>query len=115
MAPALLTKPTVPVKQTISKPAAIYQGPISLRGTATGIVTRMPAAADEVRLVVLNAVGDVVSEFSKPATEIGLIGLNFNDALVQKPGKEIYFLMVKGYMKGNLAWEQRLGRFNFHS
>ena len=74
----------------------------------------MQAAADEVRLVVLNSVGDVVSEQGKPATEIGLIGLNFSSSLVDKAGKEIYFLMVKGYVKGTLAWEQRLGRFSFH-
>jgi hypothetical protein len=115
MSPALLSKPMVPAKQPVSKPNAVYSGTISNRGIATGIVTRMPAAADEVRLVVLNALGDVVSEQPKPVSEVGPIGLNFSDALLQKAGKEIYFLMVKGYVKGALAWEQRLGRFTFHS
>jgi hypothetical protein len=115
MAPALLTKPPQLVKPSAAKPAPVYGGPISARGIATGIVTRTPAAADEVRLVVLNSVGDVVSEQAKPVGEIGLVTLNFSGSLVEKAGKEIYFLMVKGYLKGNLAWEQRLGRFSFHS
>jgi hypothetical protein len=115
MALALLTKPNQNVKPSAVKAAPVYSGTISARGTATGIVTRMPAAADEVRLVVLNAVGEVVSEQAKAAAEVGLITLNFSASLVEKAGKEMYFLMVKGYLKGNLAWEQRLGRFSFHS
>lgn len=116
MTPTLLTKPTVAVKPAIvAKPASVYNGTILERGISTGIITRMPAAADEVKLVVLNAMGEVASEFSRPATDLGLIGLNFSNALIQKAGKEVYFLMVKGYVKGTLVWEQRLGRFYFHS
>lgn len=115
MAPAILTKTAPVVKPSIAKAPAVYNGPISPRGIATGIVTQMPAAADEVKLVVLNSLGEVASEMSKPAGETGLIGLNFSQALINKAGKEVYFLMVKGYVKGNLAWEQRLGRFVFHS
>ena len=48
-------------------------------------------------------------------TEAGLVGLNFSDALIRKAGKEPYFLTAKGYLKGALAWEQRLGRYAFHS
>ena len=114
MAPALLSKTPATVKSSIVKAAPVYDGPISAQGTATGIVTRMPAAADEVKLVVLNALGETVSEQGKPAGEVGLIGLNFSNALIDKAGKEVYFLMVKGYVKGALAWEQRLGRFSFH-
>jgi hypothetical protein len=113
MAPAILTKQPEALKQAAAKAAPVYSGPISTRGTATGIVTRMPAAADEVRLVVLNALGDVVSDQGRPAQEAGLIALNFSDALIQKAAKEVYFLMVKGFVKGALSWEQRLGRFSF--
>src|ERR1700758_3339100 len=115
MAPALLTKTPAPIKPLMAKPMAVYNGPISARGIATGIVTHMPAAADEVRLVVLNAIGEVASEQGKPVAETGLVSLNFSDSLIQKAGKEVYFLMVKGYLKGALAWEQRLGRYTFHS
>ena len=116
MAPALLSKTPATVKPSIpSKADPVYDGPISARGIATGIITRMPAAADEVKLVVLNSIGEIASEFSKPAPDSGLVGLNFSDALIQKAGKGPYFLMVKGYLKGALAWEQRLGRFSFHS
>lgn len=116
MAPALLSKAPTAVKPSIPvKAAPVYDGPISARGIATGIVTQMPAAADEVKLTVLNSLGEVVSEFSKPTSESGLVGLNFSNSLIQKAGKEFYFLMIKGYLKGAPAWEQRLGRFSFHS
>jgi hypothetical protein len=75
----------------------------------------MPGAADQVKLVVLNSLGEIASETSKPASEAGLVALNFTDLLIQKAGKEVYFIMAKGYVKGALVWEQRLGRYSFHS
>jgi hypothetical protein len=110
MSPALLAPNTISNKSPIS-----FKGQISRSGTATGIITRMPAAADEVKLVVLNSIGEVASEFSRPVMELGLLSLNFNADLVKTAGNEIYFLMVKGYLKGSLAWEQRLGRFRFRN
>ena len=82
---------------------------------ATGIVTRMPSAADEVRLVVLDSMGNLASETSKASPEGPMVTLSFNPSLMEKAGKELYFLVVKGLVKGNLAWEQRLGAFRFHA
>ena len=80
---------------------------------ATGIITRIPAPADEAKLLVLNAMGAVVSETSKLSPE-SVVTLSFTSSLVDKAGKEPYFLLVKGFVKGALAWEQRLGNFQFH-
>lgn len=110
MAPAILTQ-----RPTAIKPSPVFQGTISARGTATGIITHMPAPADEVKLVVLNALGEIASETVRSVSDAGLVGLSFSSALVQKAGKEPYFLMVKGSVKGAPAWEQRLGRYTFHS
>jgi hypothetical protein len=80
---------------------------------ATGIITRIPAPADEVKLLVLNALGAVVSESSKLSPD-AMVTLGFSASLMDKAGTEPYFLLVKGFTKGNLAWEQRLGYFRFH-
>lgn len=110
MSPALLAPRPVAAVKT----APTYSGQISPFGTATGVITRMPAAADEVKLIVLDSMGEVASESTRSAPEHGMVGLNFSNALIQKAGTEIYFLMVKGYLKGVQVWEQRLGRFSFH-
>lgn len=81
---------------------------------ATGIITHLPAPADEVKLLVLNAMGAVVSEETKRNPDAGLVTLSFNSTLVDKARTEPYYLLVKGFVKGNLAWEQRLGTFHFH-
>lgn len=96
------------------KPVIQAKAPISSSGTVTGVITAMPAAADEVRLVVLNSLGELASEERKPVKEIGLVALDFGDALIKNAGKEIYFLMVQGYVKGAQVWEQHLGRYRFH-
>jgi hypothetical protein len=97
------------------KAPAIYHGQIHAPAGTSGIVTHMPAAADEAKLVVLNSLGEVVSETGHRVSEEGLVTLNFSEALERKAGKEDYYLLVKGYLKGALAWEQRLGRFHFHA
>lgn len=95
MAPVLMEKPTV-------------------TRLATGIITHMPAPADEVKLVVFDAKGNVVSEDSKHSSDGGFVTLNFKANLIDKAGTEPYVLLVKGFTKEALAWEQRLGNFHFH-
>src|SRR5258706_15724061 len=82
---------------------------------ATGIITRMPAAADEVKFLVLNAQGDVASESTHPAPDGSTVTLSFQPRLMDQAGSEVYFLLVEGYSKGKLAWEQSLGRYQFHA
>jgi hypothetical protein len=86
----------------------------TLASLVTGIVSRMPAPADEVKLVVLNSLGEVASESTR-AVDGPLANFSFESRLLDKAGKEPYFLLVKGLVKGKLAWEQRLGSLRFHA
>lgn len=82
---------------------------------ATGIIARMPGTAEEVKLLVLDAMGELASETGRLAPEGPLVSLSFSPSLVNRAGKEVYFLVIKGFLKGQVAWEQRLGNFRFHS
>lgn len=110
MSSATLSKPlAAPIQRSQILSVQRSQAPVK----ATGVITKMAGPADEVKLVVLNALGEVAGETSRPAGEPGLIGLNFASQLLDRGGNEPHFVVVKGYVKGALAWEQRLGRFNF--
>jgi hypothetical protein len=112
VAKSTLTKAPVP-----SKTPAIYAGTIRPAGRPTGIITRMPAPADEVRLIVLNSLGEAVSETVRPVlpAEQGAVALDYGPEWRDEAGNAIYFLLVQGFLKGTLVWEQRLGRTRFHS
>jgi hypothetical protein len=96
------------VSTVLEKPKA------TVASLVTGIVSRMPAPADEVKLVVLNSLGEVASERSRLA-DGPLANLSFESRLLERAGKEPYFLLVQGLVKGKLAWEQRLGSIRFHA
>ncbi len=97
------------------KQPAIYKGVIAPAGRATGIIVAMAGKADLVSLVVLNSIGDVVSDDSRPvaSSEQGAVSLSFKSYFIESAQNEIYFLVVKGFLKGGLVWESRLGRFQF--
>lgn len=88
---------------------------VSANGIATGIIVKMPAPADSVKMLVLSSLGDLVFEENRNSVEHGLIGFTFGPELLAKVGKEIYYLTVEGYSKNVQVWEQRLGRFRFHN
>jgi hypothetical protein len=111
MSPTLLS----PRPSVATKPAPIFSGKISPSGTATGIITMMPAPADQAKLVILNSLGDVASETIRDVADHGMVALNYNQGFLDQAGKELYFLVVKGYLKGSQVWEQRLGRMRFHT
>ena len=107
MAKSTLNKTPVP-----SKTPAIYKGAIRPAGRPTGIIARLPAPADEVRLIVLNGLGEAVSESVRPVplSEQGAVALDFGTEWRDTSGNSIYFLLVQGFLKGTLVWEKRLGR-----
>ena len=77
-----------------------------------GVVVRLPEAADEVQLVVLNSVGDVISKTTRSAPELGLQALDFERDVRSRVADGVAFGLIKGLRKGAVAWERRLGRLS---
>ncbi len=77
-----------------------------------GVVVRIPEAADEVQLVVLNSLGEVVSKTSRGAAEAGFLPLELERDVRSRLSDGLAFGLVKGLRKGAVAWERRLGRLS---
>jgi hypothetical protein len=77
-----------------------------------GVVVRTPEAADELQLIVLNSLGEVVSKFSRGPAEAGLQALDFEAGLRNRVSDGLAFGLIKGLVKGQVAWERRLGRLS---
>jgi hypothetical protein len=75
-----------------------------------GVVARLPEAADEVQLVVLNSLGEVVSKSVRGPLEAGLQALDFERDLRSRVTDSLAFGLIKGLRKGIVVWERRLGR-----
>jgi hypothetical protein len=88
-------------------------GKISSSETLTGVIAPMLGPAEDVELQVLNSKGEVVSDSSKHVTEQGPVALNFQEPFISKHAAGIYSLLVKGFKKGHLAWQESLGRIKF--
>lgn len=114
--PVLQSKPTTANKPlSKDKPIPVYDGPISPAGAVSGVVTKIQGPSDEVRLVVLNSLGDVISETVRPVSsnDLGLVPLSFQASVSQRAGSAPCFMVVKGFLKGAPSFETLLGTVRF--
>jgi hypothetical protein len=77
-----------------------------------GVVARLPEAADEVQLIVLNSLGEVVSKSARGPLEAGLQVMDFERDLRSRVTDGLAFGLLKGLRKGVVIWERRLGRLS---
>lgn len=104
MAPALA--PVKPGQAKVEKAAPTTTALFPV-GKCSGVVIKTQGPADEVRLTVLSPNGLSMGETVK-LTNDNMVILDFPGA-----AKGLGFMVAKGYLKGALQWESRLGRFQF--
>jgi hypothetical protein len=76
---------------------------------AKGVVVYLPEAAEELQLIVLNSLGEVVSQSSRGPLEMGLQALDFERDLRSRLKDGVAFGLLRSLRKGIVQSERRLG------